>query len=74
MIEFCENCGGIMLPSEEEGKKFLLCNLCKHTKQLTEDLINSYKINKEIFHPPGEEFKNLEKMKNWEEKEIYNKF
>jgi DNA-directed RNA polymerase subunit M/transcription elongation factor TFIIS len=65
MVEFCEKCGGMMLPSKEKGEKNLTCNLCDNKKPITENLIYSYKISKEISHQPGEEFKNLEKMKNW---------
>ncbi len=63
-----------MLPSEKKGKKVLICNLCKNTKPITMKLRNSYKINKEIYHPRGEEFTNIEKMEEWEKKEIYKNF
>jgi DNA-directed RNA polymerase subunit M/transcription elongation factor TFIIS len=55
----------MMLPSKEKGEKNLICTLCDNKKPINENLIHSYKINKEISHQPGEEFKNLEKMKNW---------
>jgi DNA-directed RNA polymerase subunit M/transcription elongation factor TFIIS len=74
MVEFCENCGGMMLPSKQKEEKLLVCNLCNYNKKATEDLTKSYNFNKEIYHPPGEEFKNLEKIEEWKEKEIYNKF
>jgi len=65
MVEFCEKCGGMMLPSKDKDKKILVCNSCAQTKPLEENLIDSYTFTKEIYHPPGEEFKNLEKMKDW---------
>jgi len=52
-----------MVPSKQEGEKHLVCNLCDKIQPITEDIIDSYNFNKEIFHPPGEEFKNLEKIK-----------
>lgn len=59
-----------MLPSKQREEKRLVCNLCNFNKPLAEDLIKSYNFNKEIHHPPGEEFKNLEKIEEWKEKEI----
>jgi hypothetical protein len=63
----------MMLPSKEKGKMLLICNLCINIEPINEDLLNSYKISKEIYYPPGDEYKNLEKMENWEER-IYIKF
>ncbi|MFX1420052.1 MAG: hypothetical protein ACFE9N_14130 [Promethearchaeota archaeon] len=75
MVEFCEICGGMMLPSKDKNEIFLVCNSCGQTKPLEKDVINSYKFSTEIYHPPGEEFKNSEKMKNWKKKkEIKKKF
>jgi len=65
MVEFCKKCGGMMLPSKDKNKKVLICNLCGTTKPLEADIIDSYTYITEIDHQPGEEFKNLEKMKNW---------
>jgi len=65
MVEFCKKCGGIMLPSKDKDKKILVCNSCAKTISLEENFIDSYTFHKEIYHPPGEEFKNLEKMKDW---------
>jgi hypothetical protein len=63
-----------MIPSKQKVGRFLVCNLCNYNKPLNEDLINSYNFNKEISHPLGDEFKNLEKIEKWKEKEIYNNF
>jgi len=65
MVEFCEKCGGMMRPTKDKDQKILVCNSCAQIKPLKEDFIDSYTINKEIYHPPGEEFKNFEKMKDW---------
>jgi len=65
MVEFCENCGSMMLPSKKNNNKVLACNSCGKIKPLEKDLMKSYKFITEIQHPPGEEFKNLEKMKDW---------
>ena len=64
----------MMRPSKEENQNILVCNSCGKFMPLEDEMIDSYRFRKEIYHPPGEEFKNLEKMENWKEKEIYNKF
>jgi DNA-directed RNA polymerase subunit M/transcription elongation factor TFIIS len=74
MVEFCEKCGGLMRPSKEGKKIFLICKSCGRKVQLNDIDIKSYTSSKKIDHPRGEEFKNLEKMEDWKQKEIYNKF
>ena len=46
MVEFCERCEGMMLPSKDKDKKILVCNSCAQTKPLEENLINSYTFTK----------------------------
>lgn len=58
MVEFCEKCGGMMRPSKDRDKKILTCNSCAQTIPLEDDFIDSYTIHKEVYHPPGEDFKN----------------
>lgn len=74
MVEFCEKCGGLMRPSNEGNKRFLICKSCGRKVPLNDKAIKSYTSSKKIDHPQGEEFKNLEKMEDWMEKEIYKKF
>ncbi len=45
-----------MLPSKEKGKMLLICNLYINIEPINEDLLNSYKISKEIYYPPGDEY------------------
>jgi len=68
MVEFCENCGGILLPHREINITVLKCNLCGKIKSINNDLKEVYTFRKIIEHPKGSEFKNLEKMENWREK------
>jgi DNA-directed RNA polymerase subunit M/transcription elongation factor TFIIS len=70
MVEFCVKCDGMLFPSKDKNKSVLICNSCGRIIPLKDDSIDSYIINKEIDHPPGEEFKNLENMKNWRKKAI----
>ena len=68
MVEFCEKCGGLLLPSRENNTTILKCNLCGKVKSINDDLKEEYTFRKTIEHPKGSEFKNLEKMENWREK------
>jgi DNA-directed RNA polymerase subunit M/transcription elongation factor TFIIS len=74
MVEFCEKCGGMMLPLKKEGENVLSCNLCDNFKPISKEIVDSYKFIKEIIHSPGQEFKNLKKIENWKEKRLYKKF
>lgn len=65
MVEFCKKCDGMMLPSKDRKNKNLVCNSCGHTEPIEKKDIESYIFITEISHQPGEEFKNLEKMKDW---------
>jgi DNA-directed RNA polymerase subunit M/transcription elongation factor TFIIS len=65
MVEFCKKCDGMMLPSKDRKKKNLVCNSCGHTEPIEKNNVETYIFNTEIYHQPGEEFKNLEKMKDW---------
>ena len=47
-----------MRPSKDRDKKILTCNSCAQTIPLEDDFIDSYTIRKEVYHPPGEDFKN----------------
>ena len=42
LFEFCEKCGSIMMPSKEDEREFLVCTLCKHQKEITEEIHESY--------------------------------
>ena len=68
MVEFCEKCGGMLLPNRENNTTILKCNLCGKVKSINDDLKEEYTFRKTIEHPKGSEFKNLEKMENWREK------
>jgi DNA-directed RNA polymerase subunit M/transcription elongation factor TFIIS len=67
MFEFCDTCGSILVPSKKKEKDVLVCKLCNNVIPLNKDLRNSYVYSEEIEHPESEEFKNLKKMRNWQE-------
>lgn len=68
MVEFCEECGAMMLPAEKNGKKVLECNSCGLIKPLSDDITNSYVFTTKIDHPKGIEFKSTLEIKNWKKK------
>ena len=74
MVEFYEICGGLMRPSKEGDQNYLVCKSCRKKVPLKKEVLEFYTSSKKIDHPLGEEFKNLEKMEDWKEKEIYKKF
>ncbi|MFX0021565.1 MAG: hypothetical protein ACFE9S_04515 [Candidatus Hermodarchaeota archaeon] len=51
MFEFCENCGGMLLPSKDKNKKILICKSCGEIEILDEKSIESYIFHTEIQHP-----------------------
>lgn len=63
-----------MRPSIEGNQKFLVCKSCGWKIPLNDEVIESYTSSKKISHPRGEEFKNLEKMEDWKQKELYKTF
>jgi len=42
MVEFCDECGGMMFTSRHNNKKILNCNSCNATKPLDDDVIKKY--------------------------------
>jgi DNA-directed RNA polymerase subunit M/transcription elongation factor TFIIS len=42
MVEFCDECGGMMFTSRDNTKKTLKCNLCNAIKPLDDDVIKKY--------------------------------
>ena len=42
MVEFCEKCGGMMLPSKDKDKKILVCNSCDETILLQDEKIDFF--------------------------------
>ncbi|MFX0071521.1 MAG: hypothetical protein ACFFAO_10570 [Candidatus Hermodarchaeota archaeon] len=64
IFEFCNKCGGMMLPSKKSDKSVLKCNVCGNIIAFEGELIDSYKFNKIIEHPAGVESKNLTDSEN----------
>lgn len=69
MVEFCDECGGMMLPSKKDGFKVLKCK-CGATKPFAEDQKDSYKLKTKIEHSIREEVTNLSDIMAWKEKNL----
>ncbi len=52
MFEFCEKCGGILIPSKNENENVLICNSCGQSIPLEREIIESYIFHTEIDHQP----------------------
>jgi DNA-directed RNA polymerase subunit M/transcription elongation factor TFIIS len=59
MFEFCENCGGILLPSKKNDNNILTCKSCGQEIPFERELIKSYIFNTEIDHPQEEKFDDI---------------
>ena len=68
-MEFCDECGGMMLPSKVEGKKVFKCK-CGAIKPFSDGKSDSYKINTKIKHPIKEEITSAKDIIEWKEKNL----
>jgi len=69
MVEFCDECGGMMLPSKKDGIKVLKCK-CGAIKPFAEEQKDSYKLKTKIEHSIREEVTNLSDIMTWKEKNL----
>jgi len=69
MVEFCNECGSIMLPSNENGIKIFRCK-CGAIKPFSEEKSESYKLKKKIEHSIRNEVVNITDVMDWKEKNL----
>ena len=72
MVEFCDECGGMMLPStvgEGIGKKKVLKCKCGAIKPLEEEN-EDYKISTKIEHSTQEEISSTVEIMEWKEENL----
>ena len=69
MVEFCDECGGMMLPSKVNGKLVLKCR-CGNVKDLSEIDSDAYKVSTKIEHSIRNEVVNTTEILKWKEKNL----
>ena len=68
-MEFCDECGGMMLPSEVDGKKVFKCR-CGAIKPFSDEKSESYKLKTKIEHSVREEVSNISDVMEWKEEHL----
>ena len=68
-MQFCDECGSMMLPSTVKGEKVFKCK-CGSIKPLSVASTNSYKIKTIIEQPIRNEVTNLSDVMKWKEKNL----
>lgn len=68
-MEFCDECEGMMLPSNVNGIKVFMCK-CGAIKDFSEEKSGAYKLTKKIEHSVRSEVTNLTEVINWKEENL----
>ncbi|MFW9822430.1 MAG: RPA12/RPB9/RPC11 RNA polymerase family protein [Candidatus Thorarchaeota archaeon] len=68
-MEFCDDCGSMMLPSKLNGKKIFKCK-CGATKDFTEEKSEAYKLTTKIEHSVKGEVVNTEDFMMWKNEHL----
>jgi DNA-directed RNA polymerase subunit M len=69
MVEFCDECGNMMLPSKVDGQKVFKCR-CGAIKPISDEQTESYKLITKIEHSARDEVISLTDMMEWKEKNL----
>ncbi|MHA1913034.1 MAG: RPA12/RPB9/RPC11 RNA polymerase family protein [Promethearchaeota archaeon] len=68
-MEFCDDCGSMMLPSKSEGKKVFKCK-CGASKPFSEEKSDAYKVTTKIARSLRSEISNATEIINWKEENL----
>ena len=68
-MEFCDECGSMMLPSTVEGKKVFKCR-CGAIKDFSDDKSDAYRLTTKIEHSIRSEVTNLKEVIKWKEENL----
>ena len=68
-MEFCDECGSMMLPSKIDGKLVFKCK-CGAIKNFDDEKSDAYKVTKTIDHSVREEVTNMGEVMEWKEKNL----
>ncbi|MFW9945790.1 MAG: RPA12/RPB9/RPC11 RNA polymerase family protein [Candidatus Odinarchaeota archaeon] len=68
-MEFCDECGGMMFPSSNNGIKVFKCK-CGAIKPFSEEKSEFYKLKTKIEHSVRNEVTNLSEIMDWKDKNL----
>lgn len=68
-MEFCNECGGMMLPSKVDGEKVFKCK-CGAIKPFSEEKSESYKLKTKIEHSIRSEVVNVTEVMKWKDENL----
>jgi len=68
-MEFCDECGGMMLPSTIDGEKVFKCK-CGAIKPFSEEKSESYQIKTKIEHSIRNEVVNVIDIMKWKDENL----
>ncbi len=69
MVEFCDECGNLMLPSIVDGEKVFKCK-CGAIKPFTDEQTESYNLKTTIEHSVKEEVTSLKDIMDWKDENL----
>jgi len=69
-MEFCDECGGMMLPSTKDGKKIFKCKSCGTIKAFNEEKSEDYKVKTKIKHSIRSEVVSEKEILEWKDKNL----
>lgn len=68
-MEFCEECGNLMLPSKVDGKKVFKCK-CGAIKDFSQDKSEAYKLSQKIDISEKSEVISTKELMKWKEEHL----
>lgn len=68
-MEFCDECGGMMFPSSDNGIKVFKCK-CGAIKPFSNEKSEFYKVKTKIEHSVRSEVTNLSEIMDWKDKNL----
>lgn len=68
-MEFCDVCGGFMVPSNQNGKKVFKCK-CGASKSFSEKKSKAYKVSTKIEHSYREEISTTNEIMQWKDENL----
>ena len=68
-MEFCDECGGMMMPSKVNGKKVFKCK-CGAVRPFSEESSESYKVKTTIEHSLKGEVVSVQGIMEWKDKNL----